>query len=412
MKRLVDALRPGDRVFVPTMSTESAVLLEELRADPERARGVTFMGVQFPGLDRADYLAIHPESRQVAWFMSASVRAGLAQGRVDLMSEDYGAIVRHLREDTPPDVAIAHLTPPDEQGWCSPGLASDFMPLAWVRARRRVAQLNPAMPRTRGSFRVHVSQIDFALHAEAPLPCFAEPAFGAVERRIGDQVASLVQDGATLQVGIGTVPLGIAGALTSHRRLRFHGGIATAAIRTLWEAGALDRDARITTGVVIGDAALQDFAARLEPLWLTDTGHTHDVRALATTPRFIAINGAMQVDLFGQVNAERAGGVMQAGAGGLPSFALGAAASPGGRLLICLAATAKRGTLSRIVPVLDADALCTLPRHLADVVVTEHGVAALRGLALDARAQALIGVAAPEHRAALSLAWDAIRRRL
>jgi len=184
------------------------------------------------------------------------------------------------------------------------------------------------------------------------------------------------------------------------------------ALQRLWEAGALDRDARITTGVVLGQAAFHDFAARLEPLWLADASHTHDVATIAATPRFIAINGAVEVDLFGQVNAERVQGAIQAGAGGLPAFAQGALASPGGRLLICVGATAKTGSVSRIVHALGAQALCTLPRQLADVVVTEHGSAEIRHLGLDARARALIDIAAPEHRAALATSWDAMRRAL
>lgn len=411
MKRLVDALRPGARVFVAALSTESALLQDELRADPERARDVTFVGVQFPGIDRADYLAAHPQARQVAYFMSPAVRAGLAQGRAELLSLDYLGIARHLRDGPPPDVAIAQLTPPDADGWCSPGLAADFLPLVWQRAARRVAHLNPRLPRTRGSFRVHVSELDGAVEADAPLLSFAEPACGAVEARIAGHVAALVRDGDTLQFGIGSVPLALAGALTSHRRLRFHGGMASVALRTLWDAGAMDRDARITAGVVLGDAAMYDFASRLEPLWLTDVSQTHGLAVLAAIPRLVAINGAVEVDLFGQVNAERANGVIQAGAGGLPAFAQGALASPSGRLLTCLTATARKGSVSRIVPVLGDQSLCTLPRHLADAVVTEHGVAELRGLSLDARAQALIAVAAPEHRAALGEAWDAIRRR-
>ena len=410
MKRLIDALHPGARVFVSTLSGESALLQDELRADPERARGVTFIGVQFPGIDRADYLSAHPQARQTAYFMSPSVRAGIAEGRAELLSLDYPGIARQLRDGAPADVAIAQLTLPDTDGWCSPGLASDFMPLVWSRARRRVAHLNPRLPRTHGSFRVHVSELAWAVEADAPLLAFAEPACGDVETRIGAHVAALVRDGDTLQFGIGSVPLALAGALTSHRRLRIHSGIVTSALRTLWEAGAIDAEARITTGVVLGDPAFHDFAARLEPLWLTDVAHTHDVPTIGAIPRFIAINTAVEVDLFGQVNAERAHGVIQAGAGGLPAFAQGAQASAGGRLLICLSATARAGQVSRIVPALGAQALCTVPRYLTDAVITEHGVAELRGLSLDARAQALIAIAAPAHRSVLAEAWSAIRR--
>ena len=411
MKRLIDSLEAGQRVWVPTLANESALLASELLAEPERARGVTFMGVQFPGIDKFDYLALHPHARQVAWFMTPSVRRGLAEGRAALLALDYSGIVRYLSEQPPLDLAIAQLTPPDADGWCAPGLACDFVPLVWSRARRRVAHLNPRLPRLASGFRVHVSELDHAVQADAPLNDFDEPVAGALEQRIGTHVAALVRDGDTLQFGIGAVPLALASALSSHRGLRFRAGMASAALRTLWQAGALDRDATALTGVVLGDAAFRDFAAEMPTLRLADVTHTHDVQAIANTTRFMAINSAVEVDLFGQVNAERAGGAVQAGAGGLPAFAAGALASRGGRLLICLPATAKRGSVSRIVPALDGEALCTLPRWMADTVVTEHGVAELRGLALDARAEALIAIAAPEHRAGLAGAWDDIRRR-
>lgn len=409
--RLVDALFPGARVFVAGMTGESALLRDELAADPGRADGVTFIAAQYPGVDRNDYLGSHPNARQRAYFMSRAVRAAAAQGRAELLSLDYLGVVRDLQEMPPPDVAIAQLTPPDAEGWCSAGLSADFMPIVWPRARRKVAHLNPRLPRTQGSFRVHVDEIDLAVDADLPPTTYDDPQAGEVEQRIGASVAALVRDGDTLQFGIGSVPLAIGGALSHHRRLRFHGGMATGAVRTLWEAGAIDRDARLVAGVVLGTAALYDFVPRLPTLWLTDVRTTHGLQALAGVPRLIAINSAVEVDLFGQVNGERAGGVIQAGAGGLLAFAQGALASPGGRLLICLPATAKGGSVSRIVPALDANALCTVPRTLADAVVTEWGCAQLRGLSLDGRARALIDIAAPEHRAALGQAWDAIRRR-
>lgn len=410
--RLTDLLAPGQRVFVSTMSGESALLRSELQADPERARGVTFCGVQYPGVDRTDYLALHPEARVEAHFMSPALRAARASGRAELMALDYRGIARHCLEGPAPALAIAQLTPPDADGWCSPGLAADFMPLVWSRAARRVAHVNPRLPRIRSSFRVHVSEIDHAVEADGPALDFDEGQAGAVEQAIGAQVAALVRDGDTLQFGIGGLPVAVGHALAHHRRLRLHGGMVSGSLRTLWEAGAMDADARITTGVVLGEATLHDFAARLEPLWLTDVRGTHDPALLARTPRFVAINGAVEVDLFGQINAERAQGAIQAGAGGLPAYAQAAMASPGGRLLTCLPATARRGTVSRIVPVLGDPALCTVSRHYADAVITEHGVAELRSLSLQARAQALIGIAAPEHRSALAAAWEQMLRTL
>jgi acyl-CoA hydrolase len=257
-----------------------------------------------------------------------------------------------------------------------------------------------------------MADVDGYIEADMPLLQYTDPAPGEVDRQIAGHAAGLVRDGDTLQFGIGTVPLALAQALTSHRRLRLRTGMVTSAVRTLVQAGALDPQARITTGVALGDADFYDFVAHHEPLWFTDVSHTHDVQTIAATPRFVAVNAAVEVDLFGQVNSERTGGQLQAGAGGLPAFAQGALGSEGGRLMICLRATAARGTLSRIVPSLGEGGLCTLPRYWADTVVTEHGVAELRGLPLEARAQALIGIAAPEHRAALAQAWGQVRSRV
>ena len=412
MPKLTDALHPGARVFVAGLSSESALWLAELRADPERARGVHFIGVQFPGIDTADHLALDPTASLTAFFMSPAVRAGIQQGRAELLALDYPGIVRHLRDMLPVDIAVAQLSLPDADGYCSAGLSSDFLPLVWERARRRVAHLNPRMPRTRGSFRVHVSTLDIGVEADAPLLEFTESAGGALEARIGALVATLVRDGDTLQFGIGSVPSALAASLASHRRLRLHAGMVSPPMRTLWEAGALDREARITSGVALGPESFNDFVAAHPTLWFTDVAHTHDVAAISAIPRFIAINSAVEVDLFGQVNSERAGGAIQAGAGGLPAFAQGALASRGGRSMICLASTARGGSISRIVAALGDKAVCTLPRYLADVVVTEHGIAELRGLGLDARAAALIAIAAPDHRDALAAQWDAMRRTL
>ena len=412
MARLTDGFAPGMRVFMPTLSNESALFSQHLREAPERARGVEFCGIQFPGIDTFDYLALHPEARQANCFMGPALRAGLSQGRARLWSLDYQGMARALQAPPGMDVAVAQLSEPDAEGWCAPGLACDFVPLVWRQARRRVAHINPRLPRLASSFRVHVSELDAQLVSEQPLLNFNDPQAGEVERRVGAHVANLVRNGDTLQFGIGSVPLGLAGALTSHRRLRFHGGLVSSALQILWEAGAMDRDARITTGVVLGGPQFRDFVAQLPQLWLAPVTETHHLTTLAAIPRLIAINSAVEVDLLGQVNAERAGGALQAGAGGLPAFAQGALASDGGRLLICLPSTARKGSISRIVPSLGTDAVCTLPRYLADTVVTEHGAAEIRGLGLDQRAQALIAIAAPEHRDALDNAWAALRSGL
>lgn len=411
-RELSEHLAPGMRVFVASMSNESNLLNQELTAHPERARGVDFHAVQFPGIDRMNYIGLHPEARQSGYFMNPGLRQGMLEHRAELYSLDYPGIVQHLQRGPAMDLAIAQVSEPDANGWCAPGLSCDFMPWAWARAKRRVAHINPLIPRLPSSFRIHVSELDASVVCEQALLDFKNPAAGEVESRIGQWIAPLIRDGDTLQFGIGAVPLGLASALKNHRRLRFHGGLVSSALTTLWEAGALDRDSRITTGVVLGDAHFRDFVRELPQLWLTDVSQTHDEHALSQIHGLIAINGAIEVDLLGQVNAERAGGTLQAGAGGLPVFARGALSAPNGRLLICLPSTARQGTVSRIVPALGHESTCTLPRYLADAIVTEHGVAEIRNLSPDARAQALIAIASPEHRPELERAWAQIRHKL
>ena len=410
--QLSASFKPGMKVFVPTLSNESALLYQELKDNPSRAEGIDFRAIQFPGIDQSNYIALHPRSSQSSYFMTPALRKGLAESRADLFSFDYPSIVHDLLNGTPLDLAIAHLTPPDSQGWCSPGLTCDFLPLVWKRAKRRIGHLNPLLPKIASSFKVHVSELDEYIECESPLLNFSDPPTGEVERKIGKLIAPLIADGSTLQFGIGAIPLGLEHALTQHSDLKFHGGLISAAIQTLWDAGAMDRNARITTGVVLGDQKMREFVDELPSLWLSDVSQTHDVNVLQTLDRFTAINSAIEVDLFGQVNSERADGIFQAGSGGLPAFARGALTARQGRLIICLPATAKKGKSSRVVPSLGTRSICTLPRYLADTVVTEHGVAEIKNLSPNARAEALIHIAAPEYQQTLASAWAEMQGQL
>jgi acyl-CoA hydrolase len=412
VRSLVDGLFPGARVFAPSMAGESALLLAELGARPEAARGVTFVSVQFPGIGRADWLRVHPEARQVAYFMSDAVRAGLREGRAELRGLDYPGIFRDLRDGPPVDVAFAQVSPPGADGACGTGLCNDFLPAVWGRAARRVVHVNPRLPRTRGSFRVRLEDVDAWVEADADVVAYETPPPTPVEERIGAHVARLVRDGDTLQLGIGAVPRAVAAALGGHRGLRVHSGFASDPVKALWDSGALDRDVAIVIGQGLGTAAFRSFVEACDRFELRDVGHTHDVAVVGAIERFVAVNSGIQIDLLGQVNAEAVDGTLHAGAGGLPAFAAGALRSPGGRSLVCLPSTARRGTVSRVVPLLDAGAICSVPRYLADVFVTEHGVAEVRALSLDERARAIIAIAAPDHRAGLEAAWEAMRRKL
>ena len=164
--RLSDALFPGARVFVPGHSGELNLLYDELAARPEAARGVTFAGVQFPGVGRGDYLGVHPEARQESFFQSASVRSGVHDGRAKLFGFDYSGVFRYLRDGPAFDAAFVQVSPPDRDGWCSAGVCNDFVAAPWAAAKRKVVHVNPHMPRTASSFRIRREEVDIWVEAE------------------------------------------------------------------------------------------------------------------------------------------------------------------------------------------------------------------------------------------------------
>lgn len=408
----VASLRPGMRVFVPGMSGESLAFAAALKANPESCAGVQFVGVHFPGINHTDYLGLHPQARQRAYFMGPKLRPGLADGRAELLPLDYPGIFHDLRQLPAIDLLVAQVTPPDENGRCSLGPSWDFHPAVWAKARRRVAHINPHLPRTRGSFEVHISDFDATFeHAETPL-LFDGGTPDEAMLQHARRVAELVRDGDTLEFGVGKLQAGILASLTGHRDLKVWSGMVSTPVLGLLDAGCLAAgEGNVQAGVALGDAAFYDRIGRDAAFYFRPASETHDVRRIAAIDNFCAINSAVEVDLFGQVNADSIRGKLVAGVGGLPAYAAGALLSPGGRSIIALPAATDDGKHTRVVAKLGAG-FTALPRHTADFIVTEHGVASLRGLSLHARAKALIDVAAPAFRDSLSQQWDEIAKGL
>ncbi|MEA3132425.1 MAG: hypothetical protein QOG17_271 [Gammaproteobacteria bacterium] len=408
----LDPLRPGTTVFVPGMSGESLAFFEALTREPQRADGLTFVGVHFPGINRCDYLGLHPSVRQRAYFMSPALRDGLSTGRVDLLPLDYPGIVRDLGRMCPIDVAVAQVSPPDEHGMCSLGVSQDFLPSVWNSAKFRIVHINPRLPRTRGSFAVRASDCDVAFESDSPIPTLPDETPDAAALNHAALVASLIEDGDTLQFGIGRLQAAVLGSLKNHRRLRVYSGMVSGQVIPLLDAGAIDGADAVESGVALGNVA---FYARLDrdpTFFFRPAAETHDIRRIAAIQNFCAINSAVEVDLFGQVNVDSLNGRLVAGVGGLPAFAAGAQLSPGGRSIVMVTATGDKGRASRIVCATPGRSLIALPRHAADIVVTEYGAAHLRDRTVQQRAHALISIAAPEFRDALAGQWRDAERRL
>ncbi|MGZ8410948.1 MAG: acetyl-CoA hydrolase/transferase family protein [Hyphomicrobium sp.] len=403
-------LRPGMTVYIAGLAGESNLFAEALAKSPERCAGIRFVGVWLPGFNRTDYAALHSDARATAFFVGPELRRSFAAGAIDFVPISYFNIFTYLRSSTI-DLAFVHVSAPDADGRVSLGVANDFTPAILSKAATTVAHINPQMPRTFGASTLPLQDIDYAIEASCPLrggDDTIDPTF----RTIGSHLATLVQDGDTLEIGIGRVQSVLAGLLEK-RDLSFHTGAITDPLLSLEKAGALaSRDGAITTGVAWGTRALYDFVADQPRVHFAPVGWTHDIRNIAAIARFVAINSVVEVDLLGQANAEMIGGRQISSAGGLTDFMRGARLSQGGFSIIALAATAKGGAVSRIVPSLGPETVVSAARGDVDYIVSEHGIADLRYASVDARAEALIAIAAPQFRSDLHAAWRQRRTRM
>jgi len=341
-------------------------------------------------------------------------RALAQAGVLDILPSHYSHLPGLIRAGVlPVDVVLLQVSPPDAQGRYSLGLVQEYLPAAIERARVVIAEVHPDVPWTHGGLHLQASDFALLIDAEHPPLDQSRSAPGPVEQAIARHVAGWVEDGATLQLGIGNLPEAVLAALHGHRDLGLHSGAVGDGIAALAEAGVLTNARKsLDTGVgiggiLMGGERLRRWAHRNPQIELRGTDYTHDPEVLATSHKLTAINAAIEVDLTGQINAEVAAGCYVGAVGGAVDFLRGAARSKGGLPIVALPATAKGKT--RIVAQLSGPV--STPRSDAGLIVTEHGVADLRGQTLSRRVRRLIDIAAPEHRADLERqAHDTLRR--
>jgi acyl-CoA hydrolase len=397
--------RPGAQVYIPGATGELAFLRDALSAEPDRLTRVDLVSCLVPGMNAFDYASLNSEARLTTFMLPPALRPSFEAGRTTVMPLAYAAIAKHLAARHL-DIAIVNITPAQD-GLCSLGTCADFGTIAARAARVCVGVINSALPRPVSGVTLPLSAFDAVVEVHEP------PAFAAAEAEpnadlsaIAHHVASLVPDGAAVQTGIGTAPAAVWEALSTKRDLRLRSGMVTNGFLRALDAGALAPGGHIA-GVAFGDAALFARLDRSDLVRFAAAPDTHGV-GLNAIPRFFAINSAIEVDLLGQANLEWIGDRLVSGVGGAPDFTRAALASPGGRAILALPSTARSGSVSRIVTRLRCPA-ASLPREMADTVVTEHGVAELANLSLDARAEALITIAAPGHRNDLTAGWRELR---
>ncbi|HEX6860349.1 MAG TPA: acetyl-CoA hydrolase/transferase C-terminal domain-containing protein [Caulobacteraceae bacterium] len=387
-------------MFIPAGAAEPLALFEAFRESPDAARGLTFVGAFLPGANRNDWASL---GRAEGTFASADWRESFEAGCFTFVPLTYFQTYGWLAT-TPLDAAVFHVSAP-RGGQCSLGVATDLSPAVMGRDVLKVGLVNQRMPFTRGPS-IPLDAFDMVVDIDQPLATYDAGALDPAFDRISQTIAQLTPDGASVQFGIGKAGVAALAALEGRKGLKIHSGIVTDPLLGVLDSGALDE---VVTGLALGAPPLFERCAADPRIRFEPASFTHDVRTLAAIPRLVAVNSALEVDLFGQANAEFIAGRQVSGVGGLTDFLRGARLSEGGVPIVALNATAKGK--SRIVPRLAPNAV-SVPRADMGVVVTEHGHADLRDLPLDQRAQALIAIAAPEHRDALANEWDQLRRMM
>ncbi len=343
--------------------------------------------------------------RANAFFMGPGIRDAVNAGVADYTPCFLSELPSLFLEGVVPlRAALVMVSPPDRQGYCSLGVSVDVVHAACRAAQVVVAQINPRLPRTFGETFLHTSEIDYCLEAEAELPEWApDSADAVVADKIGEYLAQLVEDGSTLQVGIGDIPDRAIRALKDHKHLGVHTEMFSDGVRSLIECGAVDNSAkRINRGdtvasFCVGSRTLYDFVHENAHISFRPTEYTNNIAQIAKNRKVVAINSAMEVDFTGQVAAS-VSGQFYSGIGGLMDFTRGAVLSPDGLPIIALPSTAQDGASSRIVPFLSEGAGLVGSRADIHFVVTEYGIATLRGRNVRERALELIQVAHPNFR--------------
>jgi acyl-CoA hydrolase/GNAT superfamily N-acetyltransferase len=401
-------IQPGRRILIGSGAAEPVRLVESLVRDGRHLADNEI--VHLLTLGPAPY--VRPEFaarfRHSAFFIGPNVREAVQDGRADFIPvflSEIPELIRSRRVRI--DVAVIQTSVPDAHGYVSLGVSVDVVRAAVDSADLVLAEINPNMPRTHGDSFLHVSRIDAMVPIDEPLLEHVGPPPGEIERAIGEHVARLVPDGATLQAGIGSIPDAVLAALSGHHHLGVHTEMLSDGMMQLYRAGVIDGTRKsvmpnkLVTSFIMGSRELYQWADDNPALELRGSEFTNDPRVIADNDQMVSVNSALGVDLTGQVASDTLLGKFFSGIGGQVDFVRGAARSRGGRSIIALRSTAQRGTVSRIRSAFEEGAGIVTSRGDVRFVVTEYGVADLWGKSVRERALALVEIAHPSFRAEL-----------
>jgi acyl-CoA hydrolase len=410
-------LQPGDRIVFGQACGEPTTLVEALIAQgaamgkPDKPLGA-FIATSFSGLFTPETASAFRLSSMGAIGALRSMTKANALDVIPVHVSQVGPLIS--AGVIPCDVAMIQVSPADAEGNHSCGLISDYVRAAVEQARVVIAEVNEAVPFTHGET-IHASEIDVAVAVSRPPVEVSAAKIGETDEAIARHCAEFIGDGSVIQTGVGAVPDAILRLLHDRRDLGVHSGMLGDGLVDLIEAGVVTNarkeiDTGVTiNGALIGTSRLYRFAHDNPAIRMTPTSYTHDAAVLGRLSRLVTLNSALEVDLTGQVNAEQSGSAYLGGTGGQLDFVRAGARSPGGASLMVLAATAKGGAISKIVPTLSGPV--TTPRSEVDIVVTEFGAAELKGRTLAERARRLVAIAHPDFREELDRQAHEIARR-
>lgn len=404
------AIKPGHRVFVHGGAATPHFLLKKLAERASELWNVEIVSISLQGDAVIADKKYKDSFRLNSLFVSQNVREAVNDGRGDYVPIFLSEIpILFRRGILPLDVAMIQVSPPDKHGYCSMGTSVDIAASAAKTAKYLIAQINPRMPRTLGDGMIKATAFDAAVFAEEELPEVASGELNEISMRIASHCAELVEDGATLQMGIGSIPDAVLASLTNHRELGIHTEMFSDGIIPLIEKGIITNQhkrkhrGKTVTSFLLGSRKLYDFVDDNPSIIALAIDYVNDTAVIRTNPKVTAINSAIEVDITGQICSDSIGTYHYSGVGGQMDFVRGASLSEGGKPIIALPSATAKG-ISKIVSALKHGAGVVTTRGHAHYIVTEYGVAYLYGKNMRQRAKALIEIAHPNHREMLERA--------
>ncbi len=410
-EKAIAAIQSSSRVFIHGGAATPHYLIRKMIERASELRGIELVSVSTQGEALFADKKYHESFRLNSLFVSENVRSAVNEGRGDYVPIFLSEIPNLFRRNILHlDVALVHVSPPDKHGYCSLGTSVDCALAAVKTAKHVIAQVNPRMPRTLGDGIVHISEFDSMVWAEQELPeVISNKTISEIAGRIGAYCAELVEDGATLQTGIGSIPDAVLASLTNHKELGLHTETFSDGILPLMEKGVITNQhkkkhrGKIVSSFMLGSRQLYDFVDDNPSVMMLGIDYVNDTSVIRLNPKVTAINSAIEVDITGQVCSDSIGTYHYSGVGGQMDFMRGAALSEGGKPIIALPSTTSKQQ-SRIVQMLKPGAGVVTTRAHAHYIVTEYGIAYLYGKNMRQRAKALIAIAHPNHREELERA--------